>query len=78
MLTTSSASLWKGYESSEVWLGGEIKLVDGETRVLSASVATTTVGVVTTDLRNPNMGAVALWYGMVNTVFCVDERGVSN
>ena len=30
-----------------------------------------TGGLVTTDLRNPNMGAVALWYGMVNTVFGV-------
>ena len=71
MLTTSSASLWKGYESSEVCAGGEIKLVDGSTRVFSDSVATTTGGLVTTDLRNPNMGAVALWCGMLNTVFGV-------
>ena len=58
MFTTSSASTWKGYEESEGW---ESMTEDDVTA--SGSLAT--------GLRNPNMDAVALWYGMVNMVFAV-------
>ena len=55
--TTSSASTWKGYDESESMS------LTGDDATASGSLAT--------GLRNPNMDAVALWYGMVNRVFAV-------
>ena len=60
MFTTSSASTWKGYHESK---GRESMSMTEDDVTVSGSLAT--------GLRNPNMDAVALWYGMVNTVFAV-------
>ena len=60
MFTTSSASMWKGYEESE-----------GREPMSTTEDDVTASGSLATDLWNPNMDAIALWCGMVNTVFAV-------